>query len=73
MDRREDDGHKYDVLKITPRGGKTIRLWIDVSTHLIARKVEPKSDEGPEVTYFSDYRTVSGVKVPFTREVSGAA
>ncbi|MGH8127708.1 MAG: aspartyl protease family protein [Gammaproteobacteria bacterium] len=54
----------FQVLHITPRGGNPFELWINANTHLIARSVD-SSGVLPETTYFSDYRTVHGVKMPF--------
>lgn len=68
---RTESGKTYDVLRITPRGGRPFELWIDATTHLIARTVEATGlGSVRETTYFSDYRTVHGVKMPFHQLVS---
>ena len=61
---KEERGKSFDVLRITPQGGRPFELWIDAGTHLIDHTVE-KADIETRTTYFSDYRTVDGVKVPF--------
>ncbi|MGH8428145.1 MAG: aspartyl protease family protein [Gammaproteobacteria bacterium] len=66
---REDDGTTYQVLQITPQGGNPFEMWINDKTHLIARTVD-RTGVLPETTYFSDYRTVDGVKMPFHQRVS---
>jgi len=64
LGRREEQGKPFDVLRITPQGGRPFDLWIDSTTHLIDHTVE-KADIETRTTYLSDYRTVNGVKVPF--------
>ncbi len=62
----KEGGKTYQVLRITPQGGVPFELWIDARTHFIARTVEPTSVvSAEETTYLSDYRSVSGVKLPF--------
>lgn len=68
---RKDGKDVFQVLRITPQGGRTFELWIDAKTHLIARTVEATGMGSVEMTnYFSDYRTVHGVKLPFHQLVS---
>ncbi len=69
---RRDDDIMYQVLRIVPRGGVPFELWIEADTHLIARFVD-LSDLVPETTYFGDYRTVTGVKIPFMQRTSNGA
>jgi len=64
LGRKEEQGKPFDVLRITPQGGRPFDLWIDVTTQMIDHTVE-KADIETRTTYFSDYRTVDGVKVPF--------
>jgi Aspartyl protease/PDZ domain len=61
---KEEQGRAFHVLRITPKGGRPFDLWIDAATHLFDHTVE-KADIETRTSYFSDYRTVSGVKVPF--------
>jgi hypothetical protein len=69
LGKRTSDGKTFQVLRITPRGGNPFELWINAKTHLIARTVD-RSSVPPETTYFSDFRTVHGVKMPFHRRIS---
>jgi hypothetical protein len=64
---RTDSGRAYQVLRALPKGGDAIELWIDPSTHLIARIVESTGGRG-RTQIWSDYRTVDGVKQPFRIE-----
>ena len=65
LGEKEDQGKKFEVLEITPKGGRPFQMWIDPTTYLIDHTVE-KQDIETRSNYFSDYRTVNGVKVPFT-------
>lgn len=63
---RVGEGKTYKVLRITPQGGRPFELWIDAETHLIARIVETTGPGSRIATsYFSDYRTIQGIKIPF--------
>ena len=57
---KEEQGKRFDVLRITPEQGRPFDLWIDATTHLFDRTVE-KADIETRTTYLSDYRTVAGV------------
>ncbi|MGH8147188.1 MAG: aspartyl protease family protein, partial [Rhodanobacteraceae bacterium] len=61
---RNDGGKAFRVLRITPRGGHPFELWTNAKTHLVVRSVD-RSGVQPQTTYFSDFRTVHGIKVPF--------
>jgi hypothetical protein len=61
---RQENGHTFDVIVITPAAGRPFRVWIDRGTHLIDRFVEQEAEE-IAVTRFSDYREVQGVLLPF--------
>ncbi|HLY79044.1 MAG TPA: aspartyl protease family protein, partial [Caulobacteraceae bacterium] len=52
----------YDVLRVSPAGGKPFDAWFDVKTHLLARTVENQGFQ-TIATNFADYRTVGGVMV----------
>ena len=63
-ERAEADGRKYDVVAITPEGGRTFEFWIDVDTKLIERLVEREA-EATRTEIYSDRREVQGVRIPF--------
>lgn len=63
---RAESGRAFDVLRITPRGGRPFEVWIDRASGLFDRVVETAAYQ-TRTTFFSDYRDVDGVKVPFAR------
>ena len=63
-ERADADGRKYDVVAITPEGGRTFEFWIDVDTKLIERLVEREA-EATRTEIYSDRREVQGVRIPF--------
>ncbi len=66
------EGHDTYRLRLTLKSGTTTDVWIDASTFLEA-KIEgtPRRLDGrphPVEVYYRDYRTVSGLKIPFALE-----
>ncbi len=57
------DGARYDVLTVTPKGGKPFEAWFDAKTHLLAQVIE-KEGALPIITTLSDYRNEDGVMLP---------
>jgi len=62
---RSENGRSFDVLEITPEGGRPFQAWIDRSSHLLDRTIEQQAED-LVVTGYSDYRSVNGVSLPFT-------
>lgn len=60
----EEKGHSFDVVDITPEGGRMFEAWIDRATHLLARTDEQQAEDRVVTTY-SDYRSVQGIMLPF--------
>jgi hypothetical protein len=60
---RTEDGAIYDVLSVTPSGGKAFEAWFDSTSHLLARTVEPQGSQTNTV-FYSDYRGIDGALVP---------
>ena len=54
----------YDVVRITPEGGRPFEFWINGDTRLIDSMVEPEAVDTRTESY-GDFREVQGVKVPF--------
>jgi hypothetical protein len=54
------DGATYDVLTVTPKGGKAFDAWFDSKTHLLARIVEVQGTV-PTTTTLTGYSAVDGV------------
>ncbi len=70
---KTDGVRGFDVLRITPKGGRPFDLWIDAKTHIIDRIVE-KSAIDLRTTTFDDYRSVAGKLVAFaSRTTNGEA
>jgi len=63
-ERVESDGQKFDVVSITPEGGRAFEFWINAETKLIERLVEREA-EVTRTELYSDHRDVQGVKIPF--------
>ncbi|HEX7688160.1 MAG TPA: aspartyl protease family protein, partial [Burkholderiaceae bacterium] len=60
---RTEGGHAYDVLSVTPAGGKAFEAWFDARTHLLARTIEPQGFL-VATTRYDDWREVGGWRVP---------
>jgi len=58
-----DNGNVYDVLTVTPSGGKPFDAWFARDNHLLVRIVEA---QGPRIstTRLSDYAAVDGILLP---------
>jgi hypothetical protein len=63
---QKQDGANYDVLMITPPGGKPFAAWFNSKTHLLARTIE-MHEFVAVTTYFSKYRRVDGVRIAAKR------
>ena len=61
---KNDGGRDFDILRITPKGGRPFELWVDAKTHLFDRTIEKMSTE-TQTTFVSDYRSVDGKLLPF--------
>lgn len=61
---KEDQGKRFHVLRIAPQNGRPFDLWIDAANYLLDRTVE-KADIETRTTFFSEYRAVDGIQVPF--------
>jgi len=59
-----ESGRGFDVLQVSPKGGRPFQLWVDDATHLAVRMVEAGATE-TGTTFFSDYRPVGGLLLPF--------
>ncbi|MGC4045315.1 MAG: hypothetical protein QM758_16105 [Armatimonas sp.] len=64
-------------LKLTPKTGSPQTLYFDATSYLLIRRdADITSPQGkiPSESYFTDYRTIDGVKMPFkTRTLAGPA
>ena len=63
-DREHRDDADFDVISITPEGGREFDLWVNAGTHLIERLSEQEAVE-TRTEYYMDFRDVDGVRIPF--------
>lgn len=61
---KSEGGTAFDIIRITPKGGRPFEMWLDGRTHLVARMVE-KTAIDLQTTFLSDYRSVDGKMIPF--------
>jgi hypothetical protein len=61
---RNEGARRFDVLRISPEGGRPFELWLDAKTSLPDRVVEVSATDTLTTT-FGDWRRVDGVAVPF--------
>src|SRR6202011_2093203 len=66
---KENDGKPCDVLTVKPKDSDSFEIWLEQSSHLIVRMVD-LTGEQPQTSYFSDFREVDGLLVPFQTRVS---
>lgn len=62
------DGRQVDVILITPKNARSFKLFLDPTTSVpLKASFESMSTQGPVKTEqtFSDFRDVSGLKLPF--------
>jgi predicted aspartyl protease len=62
--RAQADGSEFDVITVTPEGGRPFELWVNTETRMIERLVEQEQGVTRTEAY-SDFREVEKVKVPF--------
>jgi hypothetical protein len=68
-----ENGRTFDILRITPKGGRPFDLWVDTKTHLFDRMIEKMANQ-TQTTFMSDYRKVDGKLLPFAiRTTTGEA
>lgn len=75
LGRKADGAKSFDALSVTPPNGAMVEAWFDRTTHLLARTIEVQGSQ-TITTFFSDYRSVDGVKIAYRQIVddgSGAA
>jgi hypothetical protein len=63
-----EGGTSFDVLEVTPRGGRAMELWFDRGSHLLARVVDKHATPVMTVTA-GDYRRIDGMAVAFALDV----
>ncbi len=67
-----EGSRRFDVIRMTPEGGRPLEAWFDRRTHLIQRVVDAQG-EPPVRVEASDYRrTADGLMVAYRLDVFGA-
>jgi len=70
LPRETVNGKAWIVMKVTRPSGNSVTLYFDPATYLLARNVttidNPMGGTMQQASESQDYRTVDGVKVPFT-------
>ncbi|HTD28854.1 MAG TPA: PDZ domain-containing protein, partial [Xanthomonadaceae bacterium] len=61
---QQEAGRTFDLVRITPEGGRAFTLWVDRQTHLIDRDIEQQAEQ-LRVTRYADYRRVGDLTLPF--------
>lgn len=61
---KAEDGRSYDVLEVTPEGGRVFSMWVDRASHLLFRTDEQQAEDHVVMTY-ANYRVVDGIMLPF--------
>ena len=63
-------GKEFILLKVAPKTGSVVTMYLDPATYLVTRTTSkvntPDVGELDQLSEASDYRDVSGIKVPFT-------
>ncbi len=67
---RRSHGKKYDLVTVTPPGGRSMTLWLNARNHLLYRIDQLDSDHHKDITFFSDYQKIDGVQIPFLVRLS---
>jgi hypothetical protein len=73
---RKVEGKDAYAIRLTPTNGKPLVQYFDTQTNLMVRMdMISESPQGtlPIESYFSDYRTVDGMKIPFQMRQKVAA
>jgi len=70
LPRETVEGKQWIVMKITRPSGNIVTIYFDPATYLVARTVtavdNPMGGTMQQSSESQDYRTVDGIKVPFT-------
>jgi hypothetical protein len=61
--RSSADGATFDVISITPVGGREFNFWVNTDTKLIERLVEREAT-ATRTEIYMDWKDVQGVKMP---------
>jgi Aspartyl protease/PDZ domain len=59
----EEGGRRFEVVHVTPAGGRLYEMWIDTNSGLLDRVVE-QGDNDVTTTFYGDYRRAGGLVLP---------
>ncbi|HET9392444.1 MAG TPA: hypothetical protein VFO29_02805 [Candidatus Rubrimentiphilum sp.] len=59
------NGASFDVVRITPRDGSAVEVWIDRATHLVARTIQ-QLPTTLRTELYADYRKAGGLVLPYS-------
>ena len=65
---KDNDGKPCDVVVLQPKDSDPFEAWFDQSTHYLVKTVD-LTGEQPQTTFFSDFRSVQGLTIPFKAKV----
>lgn len=69
---RTEKGSSFELVAVTPSGGRRMVLWIGATDHLLWRLDTEGADHFTSSLFFADYRTIQGVLFPLSiRESNG--
>lgn len=63
-------GRRFQRIRVTPARGDPVEAWIDADSHLLARLSRRGDDGHTYTTSYADYRTVQGLRLPFSERDS---
>lgn len=66
---KSEGGRNFDLVRITPKGGRPFDMWFDAKTHILDRIVE-RGAMDLNTTFYSDYRAVDGKLIPFVSRLT---
>jgi hypothetical protein len=61
----ESASRQHYVLRLTPRGARSVTCYLDKKTFLPARWEWPNSKGETITSIFSDWRVINGIRIPF--------
>lgn len=74
VSEKKDSARTYDLVSLTPAGGRPMTLWLGRADHLLYRIDQLDASHQPTSLILSDYRRLAGVLIPYVvRQSNGAA
>lgn len=70
LGEKHEAGHLYEVVRVKPINGTAFDVWIDADSHLLNRVAEPTDTGHTQTTWYSDYRPLAGLMLPYLERTS---